>query len=234
MNRQLLYEKVKTQIMKELKSGKWKPGDQLPGEQKLCVDYGVSRVTIRRAITDIVEEGYLIRLQGKGTFVTQKNEKIDSLKNMISFTKAVRLQGKKPDSKVLFMGLKKPDDDTKSFLSLDKNEPIFELLRIRSVDDIPVLIEKAHFKASFNFLESYNLTSSTYDILIDHDFIPSQSYRRLSIIYADQKLAQKLEVKEGDPLLFNRTFAFDQNGEPLHTVDQICKGDDPDIFQYYV
>src|SRR5665647_3212360 len=65
-----LYFQLKEQLMSRIAMKEWNPGDKIPNEHALCHEYGVSRITVRQALTDLEREGYIIRKQGKGTFVT--------------------------------------------------------------------------------------------------------------------------------------------------------------------
>lgn len=97
---QPLYIQLRDMIKGQIESGILKPGDKVPSETALQKSFNVSRVTVRKAIEELVRNNYLIKLQGKGTYVSQVQE-FAQKKNMSSFTQLCRLQGKATIAKVL-------------------------------------------------------------------------------------------------------------------------------------
>uniref|UniRef100_UPI000AE45C9D GntR family transcriptional regulator n=1 Tax=Mediterraneibacter glycyrrhizinilyticus TaxID=342942 RepID=UPI000AE45C9D len=95
------YEYVKQSIQKKIADHEWKGNQVIPSENKLCEYYQVSRITIRRAMDELVHEGVLYRIKGKGCFVREKET--DKLSHIYSFTEAILLQANnRPNNRFLF------------------------------------------------------------------------------------------------------------------------------------
>lgn len=97
---QPLYIQLKNTIKEAIVSGNLKSGDKIPSEVMLQKTYNVSRVTVRKAVEELVQENYLIKLQGKGTYVSQVLE-FEERKSISSFTELCKMQGKATIAKVL-------------------------------------------------------------------------------------------------------------------------------------
>ena len=104
MNATPLYLQLKNKIQKEIRSGMLKPGDKIPSEAQMQKEYNVSRVTIRNALSELEVEGYIMKVQGKGSFVAHS----DMLRlpiGVTSFTEDAKMQGVKLTSQVIRAGL---------------------------------------------------------------------------------------------------------------------------------
>src|SRR5579883_3160551 len=99
-----------TEIMREnIHSGEWKPGDLIPSERELGEQYGISRMTARQAITELVNEGLFYREQGKGTFVS-RHKITQQLIRLTGFTEDIKARGQRPGTKVLIARMQPADD----------------------------------------------------------------------------------------------------------------------------
>lgn len=234
MNPQLLYKQVEEKIRSEIKNGKWKAGDRLPGEYELSSAYGVSRVTLRSAIAHLVEAGLLLRLHGKGTFVTSGPFVHDNYHHMQSFTNLCRIQGRTASARLLYVGLRAADETTRRFLSVPGDEQVFVLDRLRLVDDIPLVLEFNAFPRPYRFLQDRDLSGSLYELFAEYAVFPTKAIKTVGICMADEMCVQYLEVPQGTALLLSSALVYDDKDEPLHTVKQIYRVDLPELFKYYI
>ncbi|GAC1351000.1 MAG: hypothetical protein NVSMB27_38930 [Ktedonobacteraceae bacterium] len=92
-------------------AGEWKAGDLIPSERELSEKYGISRMTVRQAITDLVNDGLFYREQGKGTFVSQRKI-TQQLIHLTGFTEDIRARGQRPDTKILSAQMHPADETT--------------------------------------------------------------------------------------------------------------------------
>lgn len=99
-----LYLQLKEHIKSEINMERYMPGQKLSTETELCEEYGVSRITARRAITDLVEEGVLIKKQGKGTFVREVKHKRELI-SVGSFSELTSSSGNEPNTKILSINI---------------------------------------------------------------------------------------------------------------------------------
>lgn len=231
-----LYLQLKNKIKKEIRSGVLKPGDKIPSETQMQKEYGMSRVTVRNAMAELEVEGYIIKVQGKGSFVAQS----DMLRlpiGVTSFTEDARMQGIEFQSKVLEVGLKSAVSEMdREFFGLQEGDPVMCVKRLRCANGVPLIIEENHLPASLQGLEQEDLTKSLYDILINkYRMIPSNKGRRsVKIVFATDEVADQLQLSVGTPVIESEMCVYDMNGDPIHTVKDIVRGDNDRFMKWYV
>lgn len=188
-------------ILTELCNTTLKPGDLLPGERLLEETYGVSRITVRRAIGDLVAAGRLRRVRGKGTFVAP-NPLVSRL-HLASFSDEMGAQDVKASSKILLSGRSPAPEEVCEFFGTEPNTSHTHLRRLRLGDGEPYSIDDGWYNAAHvpNLLEN-DVYKSVYNIL-DTDFgLPiTEADQTVTAVAADPEVAQLLDVAEGAPLL---------------------------------
>ena len=112
------YYQLKEIMRERVQSDEWKPGDLIPSERELSEKYGISRMTARQAITDLVNEGLFYREQGKGTFVSQRKI-TQQLIRLTGFTEDIKARGQKPGTRVLSALMFPADEATADKLRID-------------------------------------------------------------------------------------------------------------------
>lgn len=219
-----LYKQVVEAIRQDIRTGVFKAGQQIPTEPELEKKYGISRVTVRSAVLELVNEGLLVRYQGKGTFV--QNEVIEhNVKLLNSFTEICREKGMTPGSILLDSSFEAPSPQTASRLELDPLENVFTFRRLRLADQIPIMIEDNQFPGRYGFLNTFDFSSSLYSVLRGHNIIPTRITKVIDIAYADKQTAQLLEVAANHALLRVDTLVYDQYGSVLHTCLHLIKSE---------
>lgn len=156
------YFKLKKKILKDIESGALVPGDVLPSERALAVQHGLSRMTVRQALTDLVNAGILYREQGRGTFVSARKMQ---QRNISSFSETVREMGFTPSTKVMEFAVITPPEDIAAKLMV-KDANVFRALRVRLADTVPVAVEEVFIP--FHIcpgLEKNDLQSSLYSVI---------------------------------------------------------------------
>src|SRR6187431_2624244 len=117
-------------------------GDSIPSERQLSVDLGVSRLTVRAALDDLVREGYLVRRRGSGTFVSEP--KISQELTITSFTEDMRKRGLRPGSRTLELRVTPAGARLGRVLHVSPSEPIVVAKRLRLADGETMAIETLH------------------------------------------------------------------------------------------
>lgn len=120
-----------------------KEEDQLPSEREICEKYNVSRATVRQAMQEMEQEGYIYRSHGKGTFVAPQKVNQDLLR-FYSFTEEMKKLGKEPSSKVLKFEVTDSDKKVSRKLAVKENSKVYKILRLRLADDKPMMIETTY------------------------------------------------------------------------------------------
>ena len=139
-----LYLRVKKLVQDAVASGDLKEGDAIPGERDVAVLLDISRVTVRKAFTDLVAEGVLVQRRGSGTYVSGPARRIEQpLSRLTSFTQDMQLRGLKTDADWLdrSTGLPTPEEALK--LSISPGEHVSRFHRLRRADGVPMAIELA-------------------------------------------------------------------------------------------
>ncbi|KKI90868.1 GntR family transcriptional regulator [Bacillus sp. SA1-12] len=222
-----LYVQLKESIRSSILNGQLKYGEKIPTEIELSESHKISRITVRKAILELVEEGYLIKKQGKGTFVSKP--KIErKIVHFLSFSDACKANGLKAGSKVIKKEIIQPTPKDQEKLQLDENDAMVYIQRVRYGGDSPVMLENNYFSyKNYHFLLSENLETSLYQTLEEkHQIKPSHSGElSLEIVRATEDQAELLEVATGEPLFYMDTVIFDEHNRPVHIGKQYIIGE---------
>lgn len=222
-----IYFQLEESIRSMIQDGTLKPGDPLPSEREYSEQLGISRMTVRQAISGLVSEGLLIRQQGKGTFVSQKKIEIPLIK-LTSFSEDMKLRGMIPDTQIIDFQILKPSKKIIHSLSLEPLQKIYQISRLRLADGIPMAYETSHIPVHLiSGLTRETLHKQSLYALIEQE-------RHLQIDWAFQTIepgisslqeSRYLKIKTGSPvLLFYRT-SFLQHGLPFEFVKSVYRGD---------
>ena len=142
-----LYYQLREKIAKKISDYEWKPGEKIPSEAELCSMYYVSRITVRKAIEDLVRAGRLVKQQGKGTFVT--NASVDyKLSKFYSFSEELKQRGITERVQVLSFDVCPATAEISEKLSLRKNAKVFMIKRLRMADEMPYTVEISYIPYS--------------------------------------------------------------------------------------
>lgn len=195
------------------------PGDALPGERQLGVDHGVSRITVRAAIGQLVNEGLLVRIHGKGTFVAARTAR--SRLHLASFNTDMRRLGLAPSTVVLAVERGVPPQATVDALRLGPGEEAVRVRRLRLADGTPMSVDDAWYTAALApGLEECALTGSVYELLRErYDVTIDRAEQSVAATEADEEHAALLGIAPGRPVLeFDRvSFSGDRPVEHCYS-----------------
>ena len=138
-----LYQQVIDIIKNEINSGAYKAGARIPNEFELAESYKVGRVTVRRAIEELVQQGYLTKRQGKGTFVNapKLKRKIRQKDDVQSFSDACRVNGMEAGARVISRKILPADSTEAQFFGVPVGTDLICVERVRTADGVPVMLE---------------------------------------------------------------------------------------------
>lgn len=219
-----LYQQLMRRLKNDVVAGVYPAGGRIPSEQVLCDTYGVSRVTVRKAMLDLVQEGLLVRRQGKGTFVADERLQRD-LQHITSFTDACAATGRVASTRVVELRREPARPEDIERLGAKEGDHILELCRLRLCDDEPVMLEFNRFPTTNTFVEQESLTGSLYDLMRAHGLIPSRATHDISLGHATPAVSRQLATAPGEALLLLDETVYDQQDRPLHTSRQWIRGD---------
>lgn len=219
-----LYQQLMSRLKNDIVAGVYAPGARIPSEQLLCDTYGVSRVTVRKAMLDLVQEGLLVRRQGKGTFVAQ--ERIQrNLQQITSFSDACRQTGHTASARLISAEWVQATAEDADKLNVRAGSRIVEIIRLRLCDSEPVMLEINRFPSAYEYLLEDSAEGSLYERLMQNGSMPSSAVHDISLGHATPMAARHLGCQPGDALLMLDEMVLDQHGEPLHLSRQWIRGD---------
>ncbi len=221
-------EEVRRRILAEIANGQLRPGQKLGAERDLAIDLQVSRSTLRQALTVLEETGVVRRLPGRGggTFVSP--EKIDrDLSQIVGVPSLLRGQGFTSGTRLISAAVLLADPKTQMALGLSDGDYIFEVVRIRLADSIPISLEHARFPAEmFPGLLERPLGNSLYELLSKHyDTTPDEAVEHIDLVNATSDEARILEVPLGSPLLSITRTTMDTKGRKIEYSHDLFRGD---------
>ncbi len=165
-----LYYQLAAKIEEQINDGVFEKGDKIPSERELCVLYNVSRMTVRLAIDELVRQGKLEKVQGKGTFVLNKSI-IQNLNNVYSFSKEMEKQGKISSTQIIKREVIAADAKTAKRLGIKENDDVVFLERLRLAENVAIMVEKSWFPySSFSFLLNIDFTNRGLYKTLEEDY----------------------------------------------------------------
>ena len=231
-----LYFQLKSLILEEIKSGKYETDSLIPTEMELSERFDISRTTVRQAVTELVQEGWLYRVKSKGTFIAPKKMTQDFLQKLETFADEMERLGIIPTTKVLESGVRKADAQVAASLQIPEGDEVFYLRRLRFGDGEPVAIMETYLPYDrCAFLEKVDLEkNSLYESMKVNPGTRIVCARRLvEAIAAGREDAAFLQVKKGAPLQRTHTVGFNRMKEPLEYSVARYRGD-RSSFELYV
>lgn len=222
-----LHHQLKQRLLEKIESGEWKPNDLIPSEQELQDQFGLSRTTVRQALSDLTHEGLLVRERGRGTFVTppKMTHSPDAHKGLTEF---MLDQGITPGWKVLEKGFITADKETAVSLNLPAKSRVYRLRRLRLADEKPIGVHTAYLPeavaAQINEAALLEGGSLQY---ISHlpQMMTSRARRTIEAVPASDADASLLQIPPGSPILQITRVVRSSSGEPLEYLQARYRGD---------
>ncbi|MFF9819506.1 GntR family transcriptional regulator [Streptomyces sp. NPDC014006] len=188
-------------ILVDMCTNQLSSGDVLPSERQLCADHGVSRVTVREAIGQLVAEGLAVRVHGRGTFVAERAHRSEL--RLASFHEDMRRLGLEPGTVVLSVGRDTPSAATAAALQLPEGRKTWHVRRLRLADGTPIAVDDAWYDAELlPGLDDVDFTASVYETLATHYGRPvERAEQTVGAGLASSEIATVLGVAKGSPVL---------------------------------
>jgi GntR family frlABCD operon transcriptional regulator len=213
-----LYVQLIESIKEDIKQGKYLKGVQLPSEPEMCKKYGVSRITIRRAISELVNENILFIQQGKGTFVAETKVQRELLA-LNGFSDFLTRLGDKVDTRILSNMTLTADKKLADELKVKVGSKVLKLQRVQFRNDDPIHMETSFYpldrfpdldKHIGESLSMYNLLKNLYNVQPAHDV------KVINFAMASQEQSQILKCSPGTVLYAINKIDFDHKNVPIH------------------
>lgn len=222
-----LYYQLKEQLTNFISHSK--DGDPIPTDAELCEMYSISRATVRQAINELVNEGAVIRMKGKGSFVVKPKIDQDFLLVLETFNDEMQSKGLVPITQVLDARIRRASPNVAETLRLKDDEQVVFLSRLRSVngEDPIVLVNTSLPARLFGSILEKDLKQESMYKIIERDFGMSIHYTRrvLEARLAGEYEAEKLKISKGAPVQFIQTVAYLTDGTAIEYSNAFYRGD---------
>jgi GntR family transcriptional regulator len=223
-----LYDQIESNLRELILSERLRVGQTLPSEWDLAQFYGVSRLTVRKALEELVRQHWLSKRPGVGTFVT-KPAVASIAPSKLSFTEQMLSIGRKPSNRLISMGVETVNPEISSALLLSEQDPVFCLTRVRLADDIPILLESAYLSLTrFPDLESAEglAERSLYRYLYENYKISvARIEQTLKPVKLTEEQARYLQTEPGNPSIHSEIVAYASSGEPVEYSLSVSNGE---------
>lgn len=220
------YQQIKQSLLYEINNGMFQPGDKFYSEAELKKKYNVSGITAIKALQCLTNEGYLVRYQGKGTYVSKARKG-----KVVKFSDVERYRDAEERTEVLEIRLM-TDSRIARELNLQPSEPFYFIKRLRLVDDKPIIVQKSYVISEFirekdvadkeAFVSVYRKIRAEYGI----DLYQADSKEITEIVFPTPREEQELlGLKEGEPSAFTKRYTYLFDGRIIEYIEAYKRWD---------
>ena len=220
-----LYYQLEQALRAMIASGSWQPGSLICSERELMQAAGVSRATVRQAIGNLISEGLLQRVHGRGTFVARPKLE-QEMRSVYSFAEQMGVQGLDLADQLLQRHRVPASDELAELLAVAPGAPLIHIKRVRSLGSTPLMIDSSYVPYHLcPGLLTEPFESPMYRMLTDRfDLPPVHCTDVLEPVLADEAQAHLLEIESGSPLMFLERVTFTRGDVPLHVARNYIPG----------
>lgn len=221
-----LYRQIQDHLRASIESNEWRVGDRIPTEQQLCAQFGVSRITVVRALNRLADEGLITKAQGKGTFVAAPKWMREP-RTLLSFTEEMAERGMKPGSRILSSQLYSAPARLSERLQLAPGSFVWKIERLLTANGELVGLQRTHlphdrFPALGDMLEDgaslYKLLTSRFGVSLD------RAIERYSSVLLDDDECRLLDVPKGQSAFAVERLTF-AGATPVEFVQSLMRSD---------
>jgi len=231
-----VYYQIKQTIKNWIVNKEFNPGEKIPSENELADKFGVSRLTVRQALSQLIQEGFLISKRGEGTFVTENAKLISSFSlEFTGFMDDLFYQVSRSKTKSAKIFRVRPPRFVKEKLELgSENEEVIQIKRVRFLEDksFAYTINYLPIELGTKISEKDLYKKRLLQILEQNLRIRfTEAFQSIQASFADQEISQQLEIPSGAPVLFVERIMYAKQREPIELVQSFYRGD---LYRYIV
>lgn len=226
-NKVPLYYQLYEILQEQIKDGVWQPEEMLPTEFDLIERYDLSRATVRQAFELLVNQGWVYRRQGQGTFVSRPAFE-QNINRIVSFWEDMQQRGLEPGTRVLSSEIIQAADEVVENLQVKSNEELASLVRLRLADNEPLSVEHSLLVHRYcrGILDQNYANSSLRQMLVDqYNIRIVTAKQKIRAISATEFMADLLDVDVNAPLLYIERVSFTDQGIPVEFLRIHLRGD---------
>jgi GntR family transcriptional regulator len=217
-----LYVQLAQKLAHAIRERRYQPDEALPSERALSESLQLSRVTARKAIDQLVEQGLVVRRRGSGNYIAPRLEQ--PLSRLTSFSEELNERGFRPSSRWLARGFAAASADEQLSLGLASGSRVARLVRLRLADDVVMAYEVSVLPENV-LPDPTRVEGSLYALLAQLDRTPVRALQHLRAINADARLAVLLQVPAGRAVLFITRVGYLASGQPVELTHSYCRSD---------
>ncbi|AQU78360.1 GntR family transcriptional regulator [Planococcus faecalis] len=221
-----IYSQIEEQLKQQIQQGDFPIGTAIPSERELTERFGVSRMTVRQSITNLVNDGLLYREKGRGTFVA--SPKVEQpLNGLTSFTEDMKARGMVPSNKIIRFEILVPDIDIAADLRLAAADQVYFIERIRFADDKTMAIERTYLPVDrFPGLQPDLLQGSLYAMIENNQHLKiSHATQRMEAGLVKKEDAELLQIKSPAAILMIERISYLAGDVPFEVVRSTYRAD---------
>lgn len=224
---QSLHAYIKDELLNGIKSNKYKIGEQIPTENELCKTFNVSRTTVRTALNQLTMEGYLVRKQGKGTYVADLKMSQTLSHTVNRFSDQIAIQGKEAKIKLINLSVIPATEMLQHSLNVTANDPIQCIERIRKANGEPTQYEIAYIPWNIapGITKQHAETSLYAALKDDFNVNIAKTKEVMEITLTDERIHNLLDYELGLPCFYIETVAKDNEGNVVEYSRSYFRGD---------
>jgi len=211
-------------IIEKIENGEYPPESKIPSEQELCDIFGISRPTVRQAISELTNSGYLYKEKGKGTFVSKPKSVID-VKAYTSFSDSILDNDNPGERNIVSINIITNKDYKKlsDIFSISYNQTMdfAQIIYITNLEDEVYSYNTSYIPLSLfpNIIEDIKNKKQSFDILRGkYPLLPAKSKSSLEVIYTEPDEAQYLKVQAGQPLIKVYNVIYSKSGQVVEYI----------------
>lgn len=222
-----IYIQIKDTLIGKINSGELTGDSQLPSERKISETYGISRMTARNALTQLVQLGYAYRVIGRGTFVRHATFERDFVK-LSGFSQMLVSKGIQPSNKIVKFGIIEANKKIASLLKTSIGTKVYELVRVRYGDNVAIALEYSYLPESlFDNLLQYNFENiSLYEVIEEiykYRLKFSKQWIKITTLFINE--ATILDVANNTPAFLLESVSYDVKGRVVEATKSLNIGD---------
>ncbi len=222
-----MYRQLRNTIVDEIQRLELHAGDMISGEHALCERFGVSRTVVRQALAQLEQQGLIVRVKGKGTFVARQKTPEGLVHTLAGLYEEVASRGGHVHSEVRRQEIIAADDEVAEALEVAVDSPVVVIERLRHVEGEPWSWTTTFLPVAVGalVLDADLSDQSLYALLAGHGIRAVRGVRSAEAVSADREQGRLLRVGEGQALLVLRSVGFDEDDRPMEYFVAFHRGD---------